>query len=77
MDIPDVITCVDCGQPAHRLTPPPEDGWEVGDFVAYRCSGCNDRWDMAVADPDETAGETGIGFDFRQWLKDRESNESG
>lgn len=71
IEIPDIIVCVDCGQPAHRLTPPPEEGWEIGDFVAYRCSGCNDRWDMAVADPQETATETGSGFDFRQWLEDR------
>ena len=49
MDVPEKIDCVDCGQPAYRLTHPPEDGWEVGDFVAYRCSGCNDRWDLVVS----------------------------
>lgn len=74
MDVPDVITCVDCGESAHRITPPPEDGWEVGDFVAYRCSGCRDRWDLVVADPDEAVSDSG--FDFRQWLKDREQGKS-
>ena len=54
MEVPEKITCVDCGQPAHRLTHPPEDGWEIGDIVAYRCSGCNDRWDLVV-EFDETA----------------------
>ncbi|MCG8601749.1 MAG: hypothetical protein MI807_16535 [Verrucomicrobiales bacterium] len=52
MDIPEEIVCVDCGQSAHRLTYPPEEGWEVGDIVAYRCSGCNDRWDLVVEDDD-------------------------
>ncbi len=55
MEAPEQIVCVDCGQPAHRLTYPPEEGWEVGDYVAYRCSGCNDRWDLVVSDED--AGE--------------------
>lgn len=50
MEIPDSITCIDCGQDARRLTEKPEEGWEPGDFVAYRCTGCNDRWDMVVAD---------------------------
>lgn len=52
MDVPKQITCVDCGQPAYRLTYPPEEGWEVGDYVAYRCSGCNDRWDLIVNEED-------------------------
>ncbi len=51
MEIPKTITCVDCGQPAHLLSYPPEDGWVPGDIVAYRCSGCNDRWDLVVEDP--------------------------
>lgn len=52
MDVPKQITCVDCGQPAYRLTYPPEEGWELGDYVAYRCSGCNDRWDLIVNEED-------------------------
>jgi DNA-directed RNA polymerase subunit RPC12/RpoP len=55
MEVPDQIVCVDCGQSAHRLTYPPEEGWEIGDYVAYRCSGCNDRWDLVVCEED--AGE--------------------
>jgi len=50
MQVPDKIDCVDCGQVAHRLTYPPEEGWAPGDCVAYRCSGCNDRWDLVVED---------------------------
>ncbi|MEN8716359.1 MAG: hypothetical protein ABF384_15710 [Verrucomicrobiales bacterium] len=52
MEVPEEIICVDCGQSAHRLTYPPEEGWEVGDIVAYRCSGCNDRWDLIVEEDD-------------------------
>jgi len=48
MQVPDKIDCVDCGQPAYLLSHPPEDGWADGDYVAYRCSGCNDRWDLVV-----------------------------
>ncbi len=55
MEVPENIVCVDCGQTAHRLTYPPEEGWEIGDYVAYRCSGCNDRWDLVVSEQD--AGE--------------------
>lgn len=48
MEIPETIVCVDCGETAHRMTPPPEEGWSDGDYVAYRCSGCNDRWDLVI-----------------------------
>ena len=57
MDLPEKITCVDCGQNAHLLSHAPEDGWEVGDIVAYRCSGCNDRWDLVVEDSDGGSGD--------------------
>lgn len=60
MEIPDSITCIDCGQEARRLTEAPEDGWEPGDFVAYRCTGCNDRWDMVVANEEEHGGSPTI-----------------
>lgn len=56
MEVPETIVCVDCSQTAYRLTLPPEEGWEIGDYVAYRCSGCNDRWDLVVSEED--AGET-------------------
>ena len=49
MDIPVKITCVDCGQKAYLMTPEPEFGFSGGDWVAYRCSGCGDRWDLEVS----------------------------
>lgn len=52
MQVPDTIVCVDCGETAHRITLAPEDGWEIGDYVAYRCRGCNDRWDLVVSEDD-------------------------
>ena len=42
------ITCVDCGGRAFLFSHPPEDGWEVGDVVAYRCEDCRDRWDLVL-----------------------------
>ena len=43
------IVCVDCGGRAFLLTAAPEDGaWEIGDFVAYRCEDCLDRWDLVL-----------------------------
>ncbi|NNE94189.1 MAG: hypothetical protein HKN23_21280 [Verrucomicrobiales bacterium] len=58
IEVPDTITCIDCGQKAHRLTYPPSEedgGWQPGDIVAYRCRGCNDRWDLVVEDPADSA----------------------
>ncbi len=72
IEVPEIITCVDCGQNAHRLSYSPEEGWQVGDIVAYRCRGCNDRWDLVVADPNDERGGSDS-FDFRQWLADREA----
>lgn len=47
------ITCIDCGEPARLLSyPPEEDGWQPGDLVTYRCTGCNDRWDIVLPDDD-------------------------
>ena len=31
----------------------PEDDYEPGDFVAYRCPDCNERWDMELDDDDD------------------------
>jgi hypothetical protein len=52
LEPPDVITCVDCGGEAHRITFPREEGWEAGDVVAYRCRDCRDRWDLVLVDDD-------------------------
>ena len=49
MEIPDKVTCVDCGRLAYRLTIEPEFGFSDGDWVAYRCSGCGDRRDLEVS----------------------------
>jgi hypothetical protein len=27
--------------------------WEDGDFVAYRCEDCRDRWDLVLTDDDD------------------------
>ncbi len=52
--VPDTIVCVDCGGTCHLLsTPPPDDPFEPGDVVAYRCEDCMDRWDLVVPDADE------------------------
>lgn len=53
MQVPETIVCVDCGQSAHCISYPPEEGWKIGDYVAYRCRGCNDRWDLVVSEEDE------------------------
>lgn len=54
MAYPDAeITCVDCGGVCRPL------GWSSGDgevepgtVIAYRCTECNDRWDVVIDDPD-------------------------
>lgn len=71
MEVPDTIVCVDCGQPARLLSFPPEEGWEVGDIVAYRCSGCNDRWDLVVADEDENQATDSVSAEARAILEQR------
>ena len=60
MDVPTQIACVECQGTCHLLSHPPEDGWEPGDWVAYRCADCLDRFDLQVADPadDEPADPT-------------------
>ena len=51
VEVPEVITCVDCGGEAHLLSSAPEiGGWQPGDIVAYRCRDCLDRWDIEVGD---------------------------
>ncbi len=49
-----MIMCVDCGGRCHLLTQPREDGvWLPGDYVAYRCEDCLDRWDLVLPDDPE------------------------
>ena len=50
----EVIVCVECGGRAHLLShPPPDEDFEPGDVVAYRCEDCLDRFDVVVADSDD------------------------
>ncbi|MFT5530255.1 MAG: hypothetical protein ACI91O_000263 [Candidatus Poriferisodalaceae bacterium] len=54
MDAPPIITCVDCGGRCHLLSyTPPDEGFQPGDIVAYRCEDCIDRWDIELGDEDE------------------------
>lgn len=43
---PETIVCVDCLGTCHRISFEPDDGWEPGQVVAYRCEDCLDRWDL-------------------------------
>lgn len=57
-EVPDVITCIDCGERAHLISyPPDERPWQPGDLTVYRCEGCLDRWDLVVPDDDEGRGD--------------------
>lgn len=54
MEVPDEIVCVDCGGRCFLLSHvPPDDGFAPGDWVAYRCSDCLDRWDLQVPEDEE------------------------
>ncbi|MCB0997062.1 MAG: hypothetical protein KDB21_18335 [Acidimicrobiales bacterium] len=53
MEVPELITCVDCGGRCHLLSYPPEDGFSAGDVVVYRCEDCADRWDVVVPDDED------------------------
>jgi hypothetical protein len=75
MEVPETIICVDCGQEARRLAPPPEEGWEIGDSVAYRCTGCNDRWDLVVSDPDSAPTSVSYVAEFRALLEERMTHD--
>jgi DNA-directed RNA polymerase subunit RPC12/RpoP len=49
VEVEEIITCIDCGEPAHLLSyPREEDDWQPGDIVSYRCTGCGDRWDIEL-----------------------------
>jgi hypothetical protein len=50
--IPREIVCVDCGGRCHLLSHVPEEGFEPGDVVAYRCADCLDRWDIVLDEED-------------------------
>lgn len=50
------IICVECGGRCYRLSHRPPDGFEPGDFVAYRCPECLDRFDLQLPEFDDSAG---------------------
>lgn len=75
MELPETITCVDCGQLAHLLSHAPEEGWEIGDIVAYRCAGCNDRWDLVVEE-DASSASGSHASEARRILEQRQGDGS-
>ena len=52
MPAPKSITCVDCGGECGLITFEPDEGFEPGDIVAYRCRDCLDRWDIELTADD-------------------------
>jgi hypothetical protein len=51
MEVPETITCVECGGIAGRITPlPPDEGLLPGDVVAYVCADCGQRLDIVLED---------------------------
>lgn len=49
MGIPETIVCVDCGGVCSLITyADPDEGFQPGDIVAYRCRDCLDRWDIEI-----------------------------
>ncbi|MBN2113308.1 MAG: hypothetical protein JW785_04190 [Acidimicrobiia bacterium] len=57
MEVPETITCVECGGVARRLTlPPEEEGFLPGDVVAYICPECGQRFDVVVEDEADRDG---------------------
>jgi hypothetical protein len=47
-----MITCVDCGGECSLISYEPDEGWESGDIVAFRCRDCLDRWDVELTADD-------------------------
>lgn len=59
MQVEPEITCVDCGGRCYLLShEPPDEGFQPGDIVAYRCGDCLDRWDLVIPDVDEEGLDT-------------------
>lgn len=46
---PESIVCVDCGGTCRPL-PHPDEEFEPGDSVPYRCVDCWDRWDIVMVE---------------------------
>jgi hypothetical protein len=53
-DVPQIITCIDCGGRAHLVTIVTEEQPLLpGDVATYRCEDCRDRWDLVVPGGDD------------------------
>jgi hypothetical protein len=51
MEVPEHITCIECGGTAHRMGyPPPDEGFTAGDPVAFVCADCGTRHDIVLED---------------------------
>jgi hypothetical protein len=49
------IVCVECGGAAHLIQEiDPAEPLEPGDVAVYRCSECQERWDIVVTEEDLT-----------------------
>jgi hypothetical protein len=82
VDVPAVIVCVDCGGRCHLLAyTPPEEGWQPGDIVAYRCEDCLDRWDLVVPEDVDTPGASPLrgprSLSCRTWVEGTERDGKG
>ena len=54
MEVPSAIIWVDCGCFCRILSfEEPDEGFQSGDVVAYRCRDCLDRWDIVIEDGDD------------------------
>ena len=52
MEVPESIICVDCGGLCGLISyEEPDEGFQPGDVVAYRCRDCLDRGDIVI-EPD-------------------------
>ena len=48
MDVPNEITCVECGGVAHRVSFEPHEGWEPDSVVTFACEDCDHRLDVVL-----------------------------
>jgi len=60
MDTPTEITCPECQGTVHRVSFPPEEGFEPGDVVAYVCEDCGARFDIVVEETEDEPPSGGI-----------------
>lgn len=59
MALAKTIVCVECGGPCGLLPHEPDEGFQPGDVVAYRCRDCVERFDVVV-DADDLVDPTDI-----------------